>query len=398
MRRVYRGLFAAILVYTLTAAGLGVGQTDPATTGSPVVQLIYSQAELDQLLAPIALYPDDLLTDVLIASTYPLEVVKAQRWLQEHPGLSGGALATALQSESWDPSVKALAAFPAIVAMMNDQLDWTQKLGDAFLAQQPEVMDTVQGLRRMAQAAGTLQTNGQQQVLAEDDAVGIEPVNPDWIYVPYYNPSIVYGPWWWPDYPPFFWVPPPIYGPPYFVGAAIAFGVGIPIVDGFHHRTRPDWHHRHIVIGPGPGHPGAGRPVGPVVWQHDPLHRGGVPYRDERTRNRLVGTLPGNVGQRRDFRGFDGGGAVSSGVARPGGVLPLQPNRAVAPTLPQTVMRPILHPSGPLVQEPRYRVQEFSNRGHSSLSVQPAPPSAPAERAVPAPSGNMGNAGERKTR
>jgi hypothetical protein len=268
--------------------------------------------------------------------------------------------------------------------MMNDQLDWTQKLGDAFLTQQPDVMDTVQRLRRKAQAAGTLQTNGEQQVTIEDDAVDIEPVNPDMLYVPYYNPSVVYGTWWWPDYPPLFWAPPPIYGPPYYIGTTIVFGMGIAVGEGFHHRARPDWHHRHIVMSPGPRPPGPGRPVGPVVWQHDPQHRGGVPYRDERTRNRLLGALPGNVGQRRDFRGF-----ASGGVARPSSGLSLpQANRAAAPA--PTIMRPVVRPTGPLVQEPRHTVQEFSNRGHSSLSVPPTPPPAPAAPAAPAPQGQWG--------
>src|SRR5271168_4016783 len=153
-------------------------------------QAAFSQAQLEQLVAPIALYPDPLLTQVLMASTYPLEVVEAARWSHDNPGVLGNALQNAMQTQSWDPSVKALAAVPQTLQMMSDKLDWTEQLGDAFLAQQPDVMNTVQKLRAEAQAAGNLQSTPQQRVTTVPapqgaapgpmrQAIVIEPVNPD---------------------------------------------------------------------------------------------------------------------------------------------------------------------------------------------------------------------------
>ena len=169
---------------------------------------MFGQPELDQLLAPIALYPDPLLGQILVAATYPLETVQAARFVRANPALTGDALAQAMQTQSWDPSVKALTQFPSVLLMMDDKLDWTQKLGDAFLAQQAAVMDTVQALRAKAQAAGTLKSTEQQNVVVQDGAIEIDPYAPNTVYVPYYNPTVVYGAWWWPGWEPFVWVPP----------------------------------------------------------------------------------------------------------------------------------------------------------------------------------------------
>ena len=190
-----------------------------------------SQEELDQLLAPIALYPDQLLTQILLAATYPLEVVEAARFVQQNPTLTGDALDQALADRNWDASVQSLAAFPQVLAMMNDKLEWTQRLGDAFLVDEQRVMDTVQALRRRAQAAGSLQSTPQQSVMSQDSDIIIEPVQPDVVYVPAYDPSFIYGPWWAPAYPPWFWYPPPIYGYPVgiMIAAGIVFGGGYAI-------------------------------------------------------------------------------------------------------------------------------------------------------------------------
>ena len=168
--------------------------------------------ELDQLLAPIALYPDDLLTNVLMASTYPLDVVQAARWRKEpaNAKIKGDALVKALEPKDWDPSIKALVEFPDVLETMSDKLDWTQKLGDAFLAQQDEVMAEIQFLRQKAEAAGNLKSNKQQTVSTEAGAAGqevivIEPASPEMVYVPVYEPTVVYGSWWYPDYPPYYW-------------------------------------------------------------------------------------------------------------------------------------------------------------------------------------------------
>src|SRR6185295_12509105 len=172
------------------------------------------QDQLDALLAPIALYPDDLLAQVLMASTYPLEVVEAARFVQQNPALSGAALDDAVRTRRWDPSVQSLTAFPQVLAMMSDRLEWTQQLGDAVLANRQQVMDTVQALRVRAEATGTLQDTDQQHVYTSDQAIIIEPAQFDYVYVPVYDPLVVYGPWWVASYQPFFWYPPAYFGYP----------------------------------------------------------------------------------------------------------------------------------------------------------------------------------------
>ncbi len=178
-------------------------------------QPAFKQEQLDQILAPIALYPDDLLTQILMASTYPLEVVQAARWAKQNKSLKGDALAKELEKQPWDPSVKSLVNFPDVLTMMNDKLDWTQKVGDAFLSQQKECLATIQSLRKKAQASGNLKTTKEQKVIVEQETVIIQPASPEVIYVPTYNPTVVYGTWAYPAYPP-----APVYPPGYVPGAA----------------------------------------------------------------------------------------------------------------------------------------------------------------------------------
>ena len=172
--------------------------------GAPV----FKQEELDQLAAPIALYPDSLIAQILMASTYPLEVVQADRFAKQNASLKGDALTKALEAQNWDPSVKSLVNFPQVLTMMSEKLDWTQKLGDAFLANQKAVMDTIQSLRAKAQASGNLKTTKEQTVIVEEKIIKIEPANPQVIYVPSYNPTVVYGAWPYPAYPPYSYYPP----------------------------------------------------------------------------------------------------------------------------------------------------------------------------------------------
>src|SRR5450830_1623317 len=224
------------------------GDTNPSQQPA---QPQFSQQELDQMLAPIALYPDALLSQVLMASTYPLEVVQAARFIDSRPGMQGDGLARAIAPMPWDPSVKSLAQFPAVLAMMNDKLDWTQHLGDAFLSQQANVMDTVQNLRMRAEIAGNLRTNNQQRIIQQDQVIVIEPINPQIIYVPYYNPVVVYGSWWWPQRPPVYWAPPPRYRPPSYnvtISAGIAFGAGVGIARWGYNEARPDWRQHHVLV------------------------------------------------------------------------------------------------------------------------------------------------------
>jgi len=185
--------------------------------------------ELDALVAPIALYPDALLAEVLMASTYPLEVVQADRWATENKNLKGEELKNAVGKQAWDESVKSLVATPSVLTMMSSKLDWTQKLGDAVLAQQPDIMDAIQRLRSKAQANKKLSSTKEQKVTVKQDqnkqVIVIEPAVPDTLYVPYYDPAIVYGGWPYPAYPPYYF-PPPAYIPGAVIGAGIAFGAG----------------------------------------------------------------------------------------------------------------------------------------------------------------------------
>ena len=217
---------AKVLVVWLLVLGLSLptGAAGPAG-GAPAQDASGDQAkfrpeELDQMLAPIALYPDDLLAQVLAASTYAIEVVQAARFAKENASLKGDALTQAAKDKDWDPSVKAMLAFPDVLQMMNDKLDWTQNLGDAFLGQQREVMESVQRLRAKAQDSGNLKTT-KEQVVKEDpgtQVIVIQPSSPEVVYVPAYDPGVVYGTWPYPAYPPY-----PYYPPTYVPGAA-AFG------------------------------------------------------------------------------------------------------------------------------------------------------------------------------
>src|SRR6185503_1940595 len=184
-----------------------------AAAPTPAKAGTFSQEELEQMAAPIALYPDPLLAQVLMASTYPLEIVEAARWKKANSSVSGDAVAEALKKEDWDPSVKSLVTFPDVLAMMDEQIGWTQKIGDAFLAQQTELMDSVQRLRAKAKAEGTLMSSKEQNVIeepappppadaapaaaaaapAQTTIIKIEPSDPEVVYVPTYNPTVVYG-------------------------------------------------------------------------------------------------------------------------------------------------------------------------------------------------------------
>ena len=194
-------------------------QTPPPSTPAPAAAAAapsgaktFSKEELEQLLAPIALYPDALLAQVLMASTYPLDIVAAERWVKGNPGLKDKALEDALQQQPWDPSVKSLAVFPQVLTMMSEKIDWTQKLGDAFLAQQADVLATAQALRNKAVAQGNLKDSKEQKVTTTTEnnqtVIKIEPTNPEVVYVPTYNPTVVYGTWPYPAYPPYYYPPP----------------------------------------------------------------------------------------------------------------------------------------------------------------------------------------------
>ncbi|MBI4191466.1 MAG: DUF3300 domain-containing protein [Betaproteobacteria bacterium] len=290
----------------------------PAAFGQGYARPAFTQQELDQMLAPIALYPDPLLSQILMASTYPLEVVEAARWSRARPGLRGDPAVRAVADKDWDPSVKSLVAFPQILAMMDQKLEWTERLGDAFLAQESQVMDTVQDLRHRAYAAGNLRPNGQIRVDRQGRVIAIEPVSPQVVYVPYYDPFVIYGPWWWPAYPPVYWAPwPGYYVRPGYVG--FAWGTGIGISFGFFFGAF-DWHQHHarvvnvnnyyynetVIVNRQVNVTNTTLTrnvnVAAGVWRHDPAHRRGAPYRVAALSKKFtnVGTA---ADARRDFRG-----------------------------------------------------------------------------------------------
>ena len=268
----------------------------------------FKKEELDQLLAPIALYPDELLTNVLMASTYPLDVVQAARWRKEpaNAKLRGDALVKALEAKDWDPSIKSLVQFPDVLGMMSDKLDWTQKLGDAFLAQQDEVMDEIQLLRRKAEAAGNLKSNKQQTVSGRPgDAPGqqiivIEPVDPGTIYVPVYEPA-VYGPWWYPDYPPYYWAYP---GASFVNG--FFWGTGIAIAGAIWSWNHCDWRRHDINVDVNKwNNINVNRPkITAQKWEHNPARRGPVPYKSKDVRDKYKQADRRPAGDK-NFRGYD---------------------------------------------------------------------------------------------
>ncbi|MGA2228115.1 MAG: DUF3300 domain-containing protein, partial [Syntrophobacteraceae bacterium] len=211
-----RNLFltrALIGVLVVMLVPFGAFAQDAGTAGT------ISPQEMDQMLAPIALYPDSLLAQVLIAATYPDQVTEADRWMKANPNLKGDALNDALDKMNWDLSVKALAPFPQVLDMMAKEAAWTQRLGEAFLAQQADVMDSVQKLRQKAAAAGNLKSTEQMKVVTKGESIEIEPANPEVVYVPRYDPVVVYGPWWYPAYPPL------VYTPCCWPGVAVGIGV-----------------------------------------------------------------------------------------------------------------------------------------------------------------------------
>ena len=225
------------------APGPGYAPAMPPDAGAQGAPYVIAQDELDGLVAPVALYPDELLAQVFMAATFPLDVVEAARFVRENPNLTGRALDDAVASRRWDPSVLSLAAFPQVLAMMNEHLDWTRRLGEAFLADQDRVMQTVQDLRFRAQQAGTLRSSAQQNVIVQDRAIYIEPAQPDVVYVPVYNPTVVYGSWWVPTYVPWYWRPAGVY----FAGPVGFYG-GYRVGSNHWGWARPDWSHRHIAI------------------------------------------------------------------------------------------------------------------------------------------------------
>ena len=263
--------------------------------------------QLEMLVAPIALYPDPLLSQTLVAATYPLELVQLQQWLDKNKGLKDKTLADAVAKQPWDASIQAMAALPDVVKRLVDDIQWTTDLGNAFLAQQADVMDAIQRMRKKAQDKGTLQSSSQQRVETEvvesKTVIVIEQADPQVVYVPSYNPTVVYGN----PYP--YYPYPPIYYPPvgaYAATAAISFGVGMAIGaawGGGGWGWGCGWGGNDININrnntfvrnTNVGNIGNRTNIGSGnKWQHNPSHRGGAPYGNRATANKFGGTARGD--------------------------------------------------------------------------------------------------------
>jgi hypothetical protein len=239
---------SAVVACTVLSAGLEAraGQLNQPSSDLPVQPAKQTAAQLQQLVAPISLYPDALVAQILAAATYPDEIVEADRWLQDHSALTSDQLAPQVDAQPWDSSVKALAEYPAILGNMDKNLSWTSTLGDAYANQQQDVMAAVQSMRKLAQQAGNLQSTNQQTVSAQGQTIVIQPTEPDVVYVPEFDPWLAYGgpigPWpGWYSYPGLFWDGP---------GVRFALGFNVGFFGGFGwgwHHWNADWHRGAVV-------------------------------------------------------------------------------------------------------------------------------------------------------
>jgi hypothetical protein len=269
-----------------------------SATQAPAQAPLKSEA-LEQMLAPIALYPDAVLAQILMASTYPLEVAQAARWVRINPGKTGKALEDAVQRQPWEPSVRSLAAVPPVLQMMDQKLDWAQRLGDAFLAQRDDVMNAIQRLRSKAQSAGKLQTTKEQKVSTQQTAgktvVVIESANPQTVHVPVYDPMTAYGAWPNEADPPY-----PYYPFGYAAGAAMAFTTGVVV--GAALWGSCNWGNNNININVDQYNSFNRTDIANSNWRHDAAHRKGVPYRDQGVAQRF-GRGQAGVDTRETHRG-----------------------------------------------------------------------------------------------
>jgi Protein of unknown function (DUF3300) len=322
----------AILIAPLAASEattLRAQEPPPATTeATPPESAKLSNDELDSLVAPIALYPDPLLAQCLVASTYPLDVVDAQQWLDKNSSLKGDELSSEAEKQDWDPSVQALVLLPDALKRLSENIKWTTDLGDAFLAQQSDVMDAVQRLRAKAKEGGKLDSTEQQTVetttVEDKTVIEIQPASTETVYVPTYSPTVVWGPMYYPY--------PPLYYPPYYGGAWLGFGVGIAIGIGISGGWGwgCGWHGGNNTININNNnnfvnHHNRQNNVnrsGNSNWQHNAQQRGGAPYKDRATASKYGGGARGDSMQARQSQAqsragqsFDRGGSSSFGGA-----------------------------------------------------------------------------------
>jgi uncharacterized membrane protein YgcG len=310
-RQLFMRAWVSVLILLLTTPAGLIGQQQPAA------EPVFKQEEVDQLVAPIALYPDSLVSQILMAATYPLEVVQAERWAKQNANLKGDALTKSLENQDWDPSVKSLVNFPQVLTMMSEKLDWTQKLGDAFLENQKKVLDTIQSLRAKAQAAGNLKTTKEQTVIVEEKIIKIESASPQVVYVPTYNPTVVYGAWPYPAYPPYSYYPPG-----YVASSMMMFGAGMAMGAAWGYAWgNANWGggnvdvdvNRNTNINNNINRDQAKQKLqdrgqvnqrGQGNWQHNPEHRKGASYRDQGTAQKFNrASTSDSIKSREQFRG-----------------------------------------------------------------------------------------------
>jgi hypothetical protein len=286
MKRIHRTTHK-IALGLLTVSSLLL--MSPMTFAASEQGIEFSEAQLDQMLAPIALYPDTILSQVLIASTYPLEIVQADRWVRSNSDLKAEDALKFVEDKDWDPSVKALVAFPDILKRMSDDVDWTQRLGDAFLSDEASVMDTVQKLRNRAYATGNLDKSDYIRVQRDDNTIVIEPAQERVVYVPVYDTRVVYGNWWWPKYPPVYW-----HSSNYHYTSGFYWGNRIYVGPSYYSSSL-HWRDRRVVVidrhepryVDRPFYTGGSivRYEGSREWHHNPIHRRGIAYHNNDLRN-----------------------------------------------------------------------------------------------------------------
>jgi hypothetical protein len=326
---VLRGISMWSLLLLLSAVPFSSWAAEPAPA-APAEQ-VFSVEELDQMLAPLALYPDALLAQVLMAATYPGDVADAAAWSKANPKAQGDDAVRQVAAQPWDPSVQSLVAFPAVLATLGQDPAWVQRVGDAFLAKPDAVMDSVQRLRRQAKEAGNLSSNDKQKVSEQPASTAtssssssssstqtiiIESADPQVIYVPSYNPTVVYGTWPYPTYPPVYYPPPPGYYLGSAVAAGIGFAVGVAVIDSIWGDC--NWGNGDIDIDVNRYNTindNRQLNVQNKTWKHDPAHRDGVPYRD-RTSREQYGQRLANGDQREALRGRDTARATDRDKAR----------------------------------------------------------------------------------
>jgi hypothetical protein len=391
------GAIASLLLFFLPGS-MALAQTPVP----PPPDQTFTPSQLNDLVAPIALYPDPLLSQILVAATYPLEVVEAYQWLQRNPGLTGPALTQAAQQQNWDASIQALVVFPDVLKRLNDDVGWTTNLGNAFLAQQQDVMDAVQRMRLSAQQAGKLQPIPQETVTTTTEngqpVIEIEPAAPDVIYVPVYDPVWIWGPAVWYPYPRWYWPPRTILAPGFYFGfggpirIGLFFGAGWRGWGGW--GWHPGWGNHAIIVNNTFIHEHnfnvtrVEKVHGTATWVHNPEHRAGVPYSNARLQQQFRGNVRQNIAPR---------------------AIPEQARAPAAQPLERFGNRDI--PRNPAPAQNRGMFGGMQNgaasrtheeHGFSSLGParsmprapapgpRPAPRAAPAPRPAPAPRGGRG--------